>query len=650
MPCQRYPHYGVNCELDSFLFFSHSFKLVSSTSPIPISNHRRHVEAMISYSPPVPPRPTPALVIQQSESRQERFGDVPIAATSKRSVPPPVPVRRSIVSRDESSPSSTSSSSEEADDPQESCLIAILPPPVPARRPIARDNHSVSPDKNLYDSDSSSSLVPRTTRMGHPIRPPLPRLSVSPVREDRSQNSDAKKPVPPPPLPARPHSLLIPDGTNGNDWTTSDRRPLGSSKLPPPPMRIISPGDKLPPARRPSSPSSEEESGEEDEEKLQGVDMMPDTSLSSRSPPLLRFRDSDSEPRIHVHPHSGCVAISGSRIIVGHHHHLKIYDLSLSDMPVLILGTKEMGIKDAKVTCMEFRPTLKVEDRGFLLWVGTKEGTIFEIDVRNGVVKGTKYAAHLHPITHIFRHGHSMITLDESGKALIFSPTDDRNDVVLATSPPRVFRTTEKQDFVKMIDGKLWTAARVEQHGSGSMQRLPIIRVFDIFSPGSPGKSLLPSGHVGPVTSATILPSQPRTVYLGHEEGYISLWFLDTDDGYPQCIEVTRVAMSDVLCLEGVNDRLWAGGRNGMISAYDVSQRPWLVTNSWNAHPGLPVLKLMMNHYGIELTGQLCVASVGRDENMKLWDGLLGLDWVGECLFYLPLRWDTLIDVGMTIR
>ena len=613
-------------------FLKHSFEHVSSTSPISASNQP-------SYSPPaIPPRPSPALVIQP-ETPRERLDDGPKAATSKRSAPP-VPIRQSVVSRDESpSSASTCSSSEEAED----LPITILPPPVPARRPTTQDRHSISPDKNPYDSDSSSSLVPRSPpQTGHVIRLPLPRLSVSPIRGDRPKPSDTKKPVPPPPLPARPQSLLLVDpvitspalspssGNNGNDLVASDRRPLGTSKLPPPPTRIIGLGDKLPPARRPSSPSSDEESGEEDEEKSHGADMMPDSSLSSRSPPVLRFRDTSSEPRIHVHPHSGCVAISGSRVIVGHHHHMKIYDVALSDVPILVLGTKEMGIKDAKVTCMEFRPIRNVNDRGFLLWVGTKDGTIVEVDVRTGAIKGTKYAAHIHPITHIFRHGDSMITLDETGKALIFSPTDNRNDMVLATSSPRAVRTTEKQDFVQMIGGKLWTAARMEQHGSGSMQRLPIIRVFDIFSPGTTGKSVLPSGHVGPVTSAAILPSQPGVVYVGHEEGYISLWLLDTDDGHPQCLEVTRVAMSDVLCLEGVNDRLWVGGRNGMISAYDVSHRPWLVTNSWNAHPGLPVMKLIMNHYGIELTGQLCVASVGRDENMRLWDGLLGLDWVGE--------------------
>jgi len=42
---------------------------------------------------------------------------------------------------------------------------------------------------------------------------------------------------------------------------------------------------------------------------------------------------------------------------------------------------------------------------------------------------------------------------DESGKvALIFSPNDNHNDMVLATSE------SQKRDFVEVIDGKLWTA------------------------------------------------------------------------------------------------------------------------------------------------------------------------------------------------
>jgi len=72
-----------------------------------------------------------------------------------------------------------------------------------------------------------------------------------------------------------------------------------------------------------------------------------------------------------------------------------------------------------------------------------------------------------------------------------------------------------------------------------------------------------------------------------------------------------------------------------MIAVYDVSRRPWLVTNCWIAHPGLPVMKFVMNHFAIEKIGQLCVVSIGRDEAVRFWDGLLGLEWVGESSCYV---------------
>ena len=60
-----------------------------------------------------------------------------------------------------------------------------------------------------------------------------------------------------------------------------------------------------------------------------------------------------------------------------------------------------------------------------------------------------------------------MVTFDESGRALIFSPdVSNQEDFSLALTVPRVVRTAEKQDFVKMSDGKLWTAARSDQHSA----------------------------------------------------------------------------------------------------------------------------------------------------------------------------------------
>ena len=46
-----------------------------------------------------------------------------------------------------------------------------------------------------------------------------------------------------------------------------------------------------------------------------------------------------------------------------------------------------------------------------------------------------------------------------------------------------------------------------------------------------------------------------------------------------------------------------------------------------------------MDLVGIERTGRLCVASVGRDEVTRFWDGLLGLDGIGAS-FSFPVQYD----------
>ena len=643
-----------------------------TSSPTRIENPRKPSSNLSETIPAVLPRPMTSGVSQRPET--ENSDNLPSPSPF---VSPPIPVRRRPVDNvnntipryDDTNDDDSQYDGQPSDD---NSSPTFAPPPIPARRqPIDKKTMT-------YSSDSSPTSISRSLRSATvpPPRPPPRNLqpSISPGRALEALISSSAPNLNlfalPPPLPVRrganvspeevplgsmppplPSRSQIVSPSNGD----SERKPLGVSKLPPPPTRTIALGDKLPPPRRPATPSSDEESGEEDEPRLHAVDLMPDSSTSSRRPPQLAFRDGFSESRIHVHPQTGSVALSGTYVIVGHGHHIKIFDLAKSEVPLLNLDTKDIGARDSKVTCMEFRPTVSHADRGYLLWVGTKEGHIFELDIRTGIIRGIKHAAHLHHIVHMFRHSRSMVSLDESGKALVFSPdVSNEEDISLALTVPRVVRTTEKHDFVKMLDGKLWTAARAEHHHSGLMphhghltQKLPIIRVFDLFNPASTGRSLLPTEHVGPVTSAAVLPSQPGMVYVGHEEGFISMWELDTEDGYPRCVEVMKVSASDVLSLEGVSDRLWAGSRNGMISAYEVSQKPWVVTNCWNAHPGVPVMKLMVNHYAITKVGRLCVASIGRDEQLRLWDGLLGWDWVGKFSVLCPILLEIVVLISI---
>ena len=270
-----------------------------------------------------------------------------------------------------------------------------------------------------------------------------------------------------------------------------------------------------------------------------------------------------------------------------------------------------------------------------------RSGHLVELDVRTGEPTALKPAAHSYPVTNIFRYGQNMITLDENGKILIFSPDAD-GETRLQTSMPRVVRVADKQGFARVLGGMLWMSAGPSSghaHGNGQSTAFlgstkgPTIRIYDIMSTAAncPFKNVVTSEAVGAVTSGTMLATQLDKVYLGHEGGFVSVWSLKGEDGSPTCVEVVKVSVSDVLCLEGVNDRLWAGGRKGYISAFDVTHTPWVVTNSWVAHDGLPIYTLNVDSFSMEKCAQFAVYSVGRDEQMRVWDGLLGLEWIGEC-------------------
>ncbi|KAF4602682.1 hypothetical protein EYR40_005898 [Pleurotus pulmonarius] len=592
-------------------------------------------------SPLMRPVPIPAALLNLPalEGNQSVLPSLPPRVSSPRpGVPPPPPPplsRPSVPPRplklqnhdNEApkihSPEYTHSPEEVVSPPS----FTINPPPaLPPRKatllPTSSNSSLSSFDSSPHSSRTSSESDPfpaRSPFASPPRPPPRPRVTLEP------------SPLPSaPPLPMRRGTLAVKEeGTPPDSPATSTpRKVLGTGKLPPPPTRTIAVGDKLPPAKRPPAGGSSDDESDEEETETKGLDLLPDSSHSSRRPPTLSYVPSRTETKVHMSSYTNLFAVSGAQLVIATHHHIKIYDLATgNDHPILSIDNKDLGAKEIKVTSMEFRASSSTADRGYLLWIGTKEGHIFEMDVRTGGVVRKKYAAHLHPVTYIFRYGNTMVSLDESGKALVYTP-EAGYDVDLATTPQRVVRVTDKQDFARLIGGKLWTACRSDAHAPGTTARTPIIRIYDLFTQGATGRSMMPSEHVGPVTSATILPSHPGHVYVGHEEGYVSIWVMEAEDNYPKCIEVIKISTSDVLCLEGVHDRLWAGGRNGTITAYDVSSRPFVVTNSWVAHVTMPVIRLSVDHIGIEKTRRLCVVSAGKDDMIKLWDGLLGLDWV----------------------
>ena len=501
-------------------------------------------------------------------------------------------------------------------------------------KPITGGNLTIQPE-HLQD--------PKPPRIIPPRPPPRSKNAVS-----LSQSaSPFDGPHTPPPLPARKTASFVSEDTTPptrtlalritenitpseaiaeSSPTVTERKTFGS--LPPPPKRQIGLKDDLPEFKRQQQFS--DSSDEEDEEESKTRIDLPDSSRSSRKPPYANFYP-HSESHISV-PHNGVYAVVGSIVAVVSSHAVKLFDLTISELPLYTLDLKDVSPdhRSRKPTSLAFRNSRTHGGKATLLWIGTKEGHLFEVDIRSATLVSSKIAAHAQAVTYIFSTGFVMVTMDDNGKALIFTP-DGSQDFVLSSAQPRVVRVADKQDFVKLIAGRLWTSARGSSSGTANSSRGPIVRVYDVLTLGSSGRSLLPIEHVGTVTCGTMLPSNPGYVYLGHEGGTVTIWALEGGQGVPECVDVVKVSMSDILCLAGVNDRLWGGSRAGHISAYDISQKPWVVTNSWVAHKDVPVTNLSVDPRGILLVGKLCVVSIGRDEKMRFWDGLLAVSWIGWC-------------------
>ncbi|THG99615.1 hypothetical protein EW145_g7230, partial [Phellinidium pouzarii] len=514
---------------------------------------------------------------------------------------------------------------------------SIRPPPRYPSLPASNADSFLSPSSDISANTCNSASTPALQ-----LPPPLPARRSPPI--------SAKE------LPGQGRPSIRGSPTREADThhgvhsapPTTERKPTGNGVFAPPPVRTIGLGDKLPPPRRPpSNEASESESGDEEDTAPKNgriLDLLPDASNSSRRPPITSIT-AFSRARVSVAAHTGVIASAGYRVVVAHHH-VKILDLSVSDAPLYNIDLKESGFggdwrgKDPRVTCVAFRPVDDDDDadRGRFVWLGTKDGTIWELDTQTGGVTAVRPAAHGATVTHLLRHGRNMLSLDEHGKVLVYAPEASGCAAMLAQGSTRVVRIAEKQGFASIFGGRLWTSGG---SGSGSTDgsvqasggvRGPTVRVYDVTPTGQPVPplSLLPLEHIGAVTAGAVLQAYPDKVYLGHEGGIITIWDLKGEDGTPTCVEVVKVSASDVLCMAGVGSRLWAGNRKGVITAYDVEQRPWVMTNNWQAHAGLPVQKLFVDPYSIEKCGKLIVRSIGRDEQARFWDGLLGVDWIDQ--------------------
>jgi hypothetical protein len=339
-----------------------------------------------------------------------------------------------------------------------------------------------------------------------------------------------------------------------------------------------------------ADPNGDESNDEDDDEDDGGIapvittqaqrmlEDYPDSTNANRRPPSF-VPDVKIQPTHQIY----AFAVHGRHVCTAAHH-VKVYDTLMSNQPILVVDLKDTGlefrIKEPRVTAMGFRPASKLADEGRYLWCGTKDGHLWELDIRTGEVTDAKQGVHSSTVVHILRYRHFLLTLEENGKLHVFTVGPDSDEPVTLL---RTVRVSDRFTFAELIGGKLWTAtAPPSRSTTNTASKGPTIRVYEPCAEGSmpPAKTLYATEWTGAVTSATIIPFRPDEVYLAHEGGYMSVW----DANECTCLQVLKIGASDILAVEGVGERLWTGNRKGQIHVYDISERPWRTTNLWTAH------------------------------------------------------------------
>lgn len=285
----------------------------------------------------------------------------------------------------------------------------------------------------------------------------------------------------------------------------------------------------------------------------------------------------------------------------------RVWDISTSEN-IMSLSHGET----VKVLSVIFKPMMRLEDEGLFIWIGNNIGELHEVDIKTQGVMATNASHNRREILKLHRHKKNIWSIDEEGKLFVW-PADESGSPNLKYSHGS-HRVPRGHSFSMVIYDQLWFAAGKE------------IRVF------APGRDAsfqvldkpLTQPHTGDVTSGAWTSKQGGRAYFGHTDGKVTIYSLN---GF-SCIGNVKASDYMVKSMTVVGDWLWAAFKTGKIFVYDTSFTPWKVKKDWTAHGG-PVAGLILDSRSIWTLNRLQVASLGHDNIVCFWDGMLEEDWLG---------------------
>jgi len=493
------------------------------------------------------------------------------------------------------------------------------PPPV---------HHSVVTRRNNQDANGLGRGIvsPQITgeqRPALPSRPPA-------VPEASRPRAPLGTMMPPPPRPSVDTSRTRPNATAATEGTPTLSTPpkrvfsTPTSQLQTPPrshgrsMTVDRTSDRVPAEFRtpPVAPTYSDSRQSLDtaslaithKDSLPPSDY-PDVSHSNRRPPYFRQGAREISTKYDTRILEVCgeyVCTSGNLTRVW----------SLVDGEIVTSLAHTEGIK---IISVAFKPASEIKDEGARMWLGNNIGEIIEVDLIAQSVVASKTNAHTRrEIIKMYRHLNEMWTLDDGGTLHLWAP--DSTGSPALTNPYQSFRVPKGHTFSMVVGDELW-------HAAGKDLR--------IFLPTLDGRTQfqiltrpinIPSA--GDISSGTTISSQPDKVYFGHTDGKVSIY---SRRNYA-CLGVVNVSIYKITALAGIGGNLWAGFSTGMVYVYDTTQSPWVTKKDWQAHHD-PVVKLIPDPSSCWSLDRAQVVSLGQDNVIRVWDGLLQDDWMGK--FYL---------------
>ncbi|KAI1751635.1 Endonuclease/exonuclease/phosphatase [Xylaria castorea] len=449
----------------------------------------------------------------------------------------------------------------------------------------------------------------------------------------------------PPPRPARASIVGIPETDQvAVDTTVATQQPkriasTPTSQFSPPPARthgrsmtVDRTSERVPlefrepPRRIPvvgNSPVNSDSTATAASVSTQITTAYPDASRVNRRPPYAKQGVHEIYTKFDVRKFDVCgeyVCTSGQLTRVW----------NLRDGELLVSFSHGEGVK---ATSVSFKPGLNVDREGLRLWIGNNIGEVIEADVATQSIVGNKSNVHgRYEVIKIFRHYNEMWTLDEGGTLHVWGPGSD-GVPNLNNSPHQTYRLAKGHTFSMIVGEELWYCTGKE------------IRIFAPTVDGNNQVQVLMrplvSEGAGEITSGTVLKSQPGKVYFGHTDGKVSIY---SQKDFT-CLSVLSISTYKINSLAGMGHHIWAAYNTGKISIYDVRSSPWVVKKDWQAHNDSPALRLIADPASFYRLGYQQVLSLGADNMVRAWDGLLQDDFLEDEMKSMDAQYSVFEDI-----